>query len=156
MMLGGAHPIHTTSAYRLILGVGGGPVRRGLFLSTPGAPPQNPRAKQRIRGMCFVMRYLNPDSARRNVHLSSPAPGSVTPGYHKMLEPVKGSRATAPSSPHYARTTSRDRMARGRVICSTKASRQGVIASLIMEREAGPFGEVVEESPWGLPFGEGR
>jgi len=37
-MLGGAHPIHTTSAYRLILGVGGGLVRKGLFLWPSGLP----------------------------------------------------------------------------------------------------------------------
>jgi len=47
-------------------------------------------------------------------------------------------------------------MARGRVICSTKTSRQGVIAALIVEREAGTFSGVVEERPGGLPFGDGR
>jgi hypothetical protein len=38
MMVGGAHPIHTTSAYPLIQEVGGGPVRKGLFLATSGLP----------------------------------------------------------------------------------------------------------------------
>jgi hypothetical protein len=37
-MLDGTHPIHTTSARPLILGVGGGPVRKRLFLWPSGLP----------------------------------------------------------------------------------------------------------------------
>jgi hypothetical protein len=47
-------------------------------------------------------------------------------------------------------------MAVGKVICSAKTPRHGVVAALIVEREAGAFGGVVEESPGVLPFGEGR
>ena len=39
---------------------------------------------------------------------------------------------------------------------SAKASRQGVIAALIVETEAGPLNENVVESPGGLSVGEGR
>jgi len=42
------------------------------------------------------------------------------------------------------------------MVCSAKASRQGVIAALIVERKAGPFGGVVVESLRGLSVGEGR
>jgi hypothetical protein len=42
-----------------------------------------------------VMRNPNADWAGRDVHLSSPAPGSVPPGYHKILRSVK-----EPNRPH--------------------------------------------------------
>jgi hypothetical protein len=47
--------------------------------------------------MAFVMRNLNSEPARRDVYLWSPAPVSVPPGYHKVLEPVKGIKVLAPT-----------------------------------------------------------
>jgi hypothetical protein len=44
----------------------------------------------------------------------------------------------------------------GREICSAKALRQGVIAALIVESEAGPLGGVEVESPGGLLVDERR
>jgi len=43
------------------------------------------------------MSYLNADPASRDVHLWSPVPVSVPPGYHKMLEAVKRIAPTATS-----------------------------------------------------------
>jgi hypothetical protein len=47
--------------------------------------------------VCFAMRKLKSDLASRNVHLSSAAPVSVRPRYHKILVAVKGWRGTPPS-----------------------------------------------------------
>jgi hypothetical protein len=47
--------------------------------------------------MAFVMRNLNSDPASRNVHLWSPAPALVPPGYHKILGAVKRNAPTATS-----------------------------------------------------------
>jgi len=47
-------------------------------------------------GMCFVMRYMNHDRGRRNIHLSSSAPNSAGRGYHKVWGRVKGT-----PRPHY-------------------------------------------------------
>ena len=46
--------------------------------------------------VCYVMSYLNPDPASRDVYLSSSAPASVNPGYHEILKPVKGRGVTPP------------------------------------------------------------
>jgi len=42
------------------------------------------------------------------------------------------------------------------MVCSAKASRQGVIAASMVEREARPSSGVLVESPGGLSVGEGR
>jgi hypothetical protein len=43
------------------------------------------------------MSYMNHDRGRRNIHISSPAPASVNPGYHKILGAVKLARTALPS-----------------------------------------------------------
>jgi hypothetical protein len=48
------------------------------------------------KGLCAVMRNLNLDRTG-SVHLSSPAPVSVPPGYHKIWRAGQGKRTTAPS-----------------------------------------------------------
>jgi hypothetical protein len=48
-------------------------------------------------GVCFVMRKLNSDPASGNVYISSPAPGSVNRGYHKIRGGVKRNVPTATS-----------------------------------------------------------
>ena len=69
-------------------------MRTGHFVSTPGGPsPQNPRAKQRIRGMCLLMRNLNSNPASGSVRLSSDRCRSMHPRWHKMWEGVKISLA---------------------------------------------------------------
>jgi len=50
-----------------------------------------------LLGVKLVMRKLNPEPSRRNVHISSPAPVSVPPGYHKIPGAVKRSAPTATS-----------------------------------------------------------
>ena len=44
----------------------------------------------------------------------------------------------------------------GREVCFAKASRQGVIAALIVETEAGPLGGDVVESPGSFSLTKGR
>jgi len=40
------------------------------------------------RAIMYLMSYLNTDSTLQNVHLSSPGPASVPPGYHRVLGAV--------------------------------------------------------------------
>jgi hypothetical protein len=49
-----------------------------------------------------------------------------------------------------------DRIAQGRVVRSAKTSRHGVIAPLIVEKEARPSGGDVVESPGNLSLTKGR
>ena len=74
------------------------------------------RYGRRVTLVYSVMRYLNAERAGRDVHLwrasktwsgqvtarvypTSPAPGSMLPGYHKTLEPVKGREAWSMPKP---------------------------------------------------------
>jgi hypothetical protein len=51
---------------------------------------------------------------------------------------------------------SREGMIYGREVCFPKASRQGVIAALIAETDAGPLGGDVVESPGSFSLTRGR
>src|SRR5512139_1690010 len=74
-----------------------------------------------------------------------------SPPYRKRSISQELSRAN-PSSPHYARATCCDRMARGGVICSTKAHSRAIDS----EEGGRASGRVQVESPGGLPVGHGR
>ena len=43
-----------------------------------------------------MMRYVNHDRGRRNIHISSSAPDSADQAYHKILEAVKGGSGRNP------------------------------------------------------------
>jgi len=68
-----------------------------IIIGKAAALPGEVRRPVRESRVWIVMRKITSDPAGMDVRLSSPAPASMPSGYHKILKPVKGCRATPPS-----------------------------------------------------------